>query len=265
MDYQSKLFGIIPYRIRDGKTPSYSDTQVEKMLATHYGSIFAPMIYVKDVFHDNKNNGGMLFVEYFINYGKKDYQWFGEVNGDQEDGIALQFQNVSISHEEIDYSIQMNNALTNYFLRNTSFTPDKINKHFTKDQQIEAFKSVKKYIDDNKAYLDNLIKNSEYNKVMYLLEAHLRKIDVDLSHTTGEILDTIKKGMINQENIVKRACKELGITQKELSDKLGVDDGTVRKWASEATKTPEWAEKFIALILETEKTPCKTTLSPLYQ
>lgn len=56
-----------------------------------------------------------------------------------------------------------------------------------------------------------------------------------------------------QENIVKRACKELGITQKELADKLGVDDGTVRKWASEATKTPEWAEKFISLIIEHEK------------
>lgn len=55
-----------------------------------------------------------------------------------------------------------------------------------------------------------------------------------------------------EENIVKRACKELGITQKELADKLCIDDGTVRKWASEATKTPEWAEKFITLILDSE-------------
>lgn len=56
-----------------------------------------------------------------------------------------------------------------------------------------------------------------------------------------------------EENIVKRVCKELGITQKELSEMLGVDDGTVRKWASEATKTPEWAEKFIVLIIKNEQ------------
>lgn len=55
-----------------------------------------------------------------------------------------------------------------------------------------------------------------------------------------------------QTNIVKKACAELGLTQKELAEKLGVDDGTVRKWASEATKTPEWAEKFIILMLASE-------------
>lgn len=55
-----------------------------------------------------------------------------------------------------------------------------------------------------------------------------------------------------EENIVKKACTDLGITQRELAEKLGVDDGTVRKWASEATKTPEWAEKFITLIVKHE-------------
>lgn len=59
---------------------------------------------------------------------------------------------------------------------------------------------------------------------------------------------------VNDSSIVKRACKELGMTQKELAEKLGVDDGTVRKWASEATKTPEWAERFISLIIEHDKT-----------
>ncbi len=54
------------------------------------------------------------------------------------------------------------------------------------------------------------------------------------------------------ENIVKQACSQLGLTQKELAERMGIDDGTVRKWSSGATKTPEWAEKFIALMLENE-------------
>lgn len=57
---------------------------------------------------------------------------------------------------------------------------------------------------------------------------------------------------MSENNIVKRACAQLGITQKELAGRLRVDDGTVRKWASGASKTPEWAEAFIALIIDNE-------------
>jgi len=58
---------------------------------------------------------------------------------------------------------------------------------------------------------------------------------------------------LGEQNIVKLTCKELGITQKELSDKLGIDDGTVRKWSSDPTKTPVWAQNFMSLILEHDK------------
>jgi transcriptional regulator with XRE-family HTH domain len=43
--------------------------------------------------------------------------------------------------------------------------------------------------------------------------------------------EDIKKE-IQEENLVKKTCRELGITQKELAEKLGVNDGTVRNWAS---------------------------------
>ncbi len=33
-------------------------------------------------------------------------------------------------------------------------------------------------------------------------------------------------------NIIKQTCKELGITQKELAEKIGVHEVTVRGWSS---------------------------------
>lgn len=57
---------------------------------------------------------------------------------------------------------------------------------------------------------------------------------------------------MSENNIVKRVCKELGVTQKELAEKIGVHEGTVRKWSSGET-TPDWAAKFLDLIIENEK------------
>ncbi len=54
------------------------------------------------------------------------------------------------------------------------------------------------------------------------------------------------------ENIVKKVCTELEITQKELAEELGVDDGTVRKWSS-AGKAPDMAERFMICLLENKK------------
>lgn len=52
-----------------------------------------------------------------------------------------------------------------------------------------------------------------------------------------------------QTNIVKRACKELGITQKELADQLGVSKPSVERWA-QSGEAPEQAQKQIDLLLE---------------
>lgn len=49
-------------------------------------------------------------------------------------------------------------------------------------------------------------------------------------------------------NIVKRACKELGITQKELADQLGVSKPSVERWAQ--GETPEQAVNQINLLVE---------------
>jgi transcriptional regulator with XRE-family HTH domain len=34
-----------------------------------------------------------------------------------------------------------------------------------------------------------------------------------------------------EENLVKKTCKELGITQKELAEKIGVSQQTITNWS----------------------------------
>lgn len=55
--------------------------------------------------------------------------------------------------------------------------------------------------------------------------------------------------MEEQTNIVKRACKELGITQKELAEMLGVSKPSVERWA-QSGDIPEQAQKQIDLLIE---------------
>jgi len=53
---------------------------------------------------------------------------------------------------------------------------------------------------------------------------------------------------MTEENIVKRVCKELGITQKELAEKLGVPQPTMARWAT--GDIPEQGQKLIELYSE---------------
>ncbi len=40
-------------------------------------------------------------------------------------------------------------------------------------------------------------------------------------------------------NIVKETAKELGMTQKELAERMGVSESTLRKWSAEDGTVPE--------------------------
>lgn len=57
---------------------------------------------------------------------------------------------------------------------------------------------------------------------------------------------------MNEENIVKKVCSELNITQKELANRLGTHLTTVQKWAS-SNELPNMAQKSIELLVENEK------------
>lgn len=58
---------------------------------------------------------------------------------------------------------------------------------------------------------------------------------------------------MSDENIVKRVCKELGITQRELAEILGVAQNTPAQWATQ-TEPPEMAIKFMELLIEHKNT-----------
>ena len=53
----------------------------------------------------------------------------------------------------------------------------------------------------------------------------------------------------NNENIVKKVCTELGITQKELAEIMKINDVTVRNWSSKG-QIPESSIAFMEYIIE---------------
>ena len=58
--------------------------------------------------------------------------------------------------------------------------------------------------------------------------------------------------MESEENLVKKTCKELGITQKELAEMMGVNSITPSQWVTK-NNIPEWANKFMNLLLANHK------------
>lgn len=52
-----------------------------------------------------------------------------------------------------------------------------------------------------------------------------------------------------EQNKVKEICKELGITQKELADIIGVNKDTVGNWSRGAIDTPKIAIKTFELLI----------------
>ena len=64
---------------------------------------------------------------------------------------------------------------------------------------------------------------------------------------------------MKEENIVKKVCKELGLTQKELADMLEVQPSAVSNWNS--GKIPKMVEILLNQMLELKE--CKDKLKKL--
>lgn len=56
-----------------------------------------------------------------------------------------------------------------------------------------------------------------------------------------------------KQNIVKRVCKELGITQRELAERMGVHQNMPAKWSS-GDEPSQMAINFMELLINHEKT-----------
>ena len=59
--------------------------------------------------------------------------------------------------------------------------------------------------------------------------------------------------MTADENIVKRVCKELGITQRELAERMGVHQNMPAKWSS-GDAPSQMAINFMELLINHDKT-----------
>lgn len=55
------------------------------------------------------------------------------------------------------------------------------------------------------------------------------------------------------DNIVKRVCKELNITQRELAERLGLHITAVQKWVANADDLPLQTQKVLELVLENHR------------
>lgn len=56
--------------------------------------------------------------------------------------------------------------------------------------------------------------------------------------------------MSEEQNIVKKVCKELNITQKELAEKFGITTSAISQWNEDIPKTAQVA---LELLIENKK------------
>jgi transcriptional regulator with XRE-family HTH domain len=54
-----------------------------------------------------------------------------------------------------------------------------------------------------------------------------------------------------EESLVKKTCRELGITQKELAEKIGVNPKTVSNWQNK--KMEKYAEVLLTALINENK------------
>lgn len=99
----------------------------------------------------------------------------------------------------------------------------------------------------NDEFIENthyfLVENSFKNKtIKWTLE--------DVCKLFDKIIQIKERNKMEKENIVKEVCKELNITQKELSEILGVHLTTIQKWVANDNDLPLQAKKSLNLVLE---------------
>jgi transcriptional regulator with XRE-family HTH domain len=58
---------------------------------------------------------------------------------------------------------------------------------------------------------------------------------------------------VEEENLVKKTCRELGITQKELAEKTGVTERSITNWANNKSQPPKSFSKTIDLLKQAEE------------
>jgi transcriptional regulator with XRE-family HTH domain len=58
----------------------------------------------------------------------------------------------------------------------------------------------------------------------------------------------LSENEVSELNLVKKTCKELGITQKQLAERIGVSKTTISDWANEKTEISKIGKNILELL-----------------
>lgn len=129
------------------------------------------------------------------------------------------------------------------------------NKNLSNDNFIEFYKKAKEFYEtklkDNEKFNNLPIDDRREAVGIWLYEGKLPHWANDEKFDSSA-LDEIRKEMLSKQNIVKKVCIELGITQKELAEKLATSKPTVERWSSTG-EIPESSKKHLEILLENEE------------
>ncbi|ENZ3883873.1 helix-turn-helix domain-containing protein [Campylobacter coli] len=119
-----------------------------------------------------------------------------------------------------------------------------------------SYKTSKQNINSTKNYhADELIENIHYFYDYEQTKGGRQRVIKWTLEGVYKLFDKIKKlkerNKMEKENIVKKVCKELNITQAELGRQLDVPASTINTWAS--GKIPKMAEVALTLMLENKQ------------
>lgn len=99
---------------------------------------------------------------------------------------------------------------------------------------------------------DDILKVIEDVKIMHDIAKYILYNPSMMGKEEYIICKKILIHLSNKNNIVKKVCTELGITQKELAEKLATSKPTVERWSSTG-EIPESSKKHLEILLENEE------------
>ncbi len=187
--------------------------------------------------HTFKGHKTLLGAKY-ITYGELElplrYDIFAIYNG-------FDWGNRSLGAQQLAFSMLYQVTNEEFARDNISkFTQDFVSKFNGRDWVVTGF-DVLKWVDDNR-------------EKTYVLEEEASKSKEEMIADEELILKpkALKKEKKIKSNIVKDACSELGITQKELANILQIPEGTISSWAVK-NEIPRLGKKAIEFYTQNQK------------
>ncbi|MDD3441935.1 MAG: DUF6166 domain-containing protein [Sulfurimonas denitrificans] len=190
--------------------------------------------------HAFKGHKTLLGAKY-VTYGELElpvrYDVFAVYNGFDWGSSSLGAQQLAFSmlYQVTDEEFARDNIL--------KFTQDIVSKFNNRDWVITGF-DVLRWISQNRD-MESVTKKEEEEP---LIDKEDKKEDNELILKQ----ERVKKEKKTKSNVVKDACKELEITQKELANILQIPEGTVSSWAVK-NEIPRLGKKAIEFYTQNQK------------